>query len=131
MMHQIRNILFINVVVILLLHSLTPHRHYEEMTYVEHEKVHENANSIIDYLGLAFHQDVNLSLEHLTIEKTNYFKEIDFKKINSLINFAISEIEVAHTQRTSHLRTSPEKLLIRFILQANGLRAPPNYDFYL
>ena len=130
-MYLIRNILLINVVAILLLHSLTPHRHHEEMTYVEHKKAHENMDSIIDYLGLAFHQDASSNLENFFLEKTNYFKEFDSKYFNFPINFTSPKVEILYTKIKPLFRKLPEKSLIKFIVLANGLRAPPNYGFYL
>ncbi len=130
-MNQIRNILLINVVGILLLHSFIPHRHQEEMTYVEHQKAHEDANSIIDYLGLAFHQYASSNLENFFLEKTNDFKEFDAKYFNFSINLTTPKVEFIYTKTKSLSRKLPEKLLIKFIILANGLRAPPTYGFYL
>lgn len=125
-MYQIRNVFLINAVAIFLLHSLTPHRHHEEMTYVEHKKAHENANSIIDYLGLAFHQDSNSNLKNFILEETNYFKEFDSKDFNFPINSTIPKVEILSTKIISFLSRDPEKSLIKFIVLTNGLRAPPN-----
>jgi hypothetical protein len=125
-MFQIRNIFLINAVAILLLHSLTPHRHHEEMTYEEHKKAHQNANSIIDYLGIAFHQETNYNLENYFLEGTNYFKEVDSKGFNFPINATFPKVEILITKTISFYRSLPGKSLIKFIILANGLRAPPN-----
>ena len=49
-----RNILLNITLGIVLLHGLIPHLHHEDMTTIEHDTTHQNANDLVDYLGLAF-----------------------------------------------------------------------------
>ncbi len=47
----------------LVTHELVPHRHHEELTENEHQKEHLNANNLVDFFSLVFHQ--NLGNHHL------------------------------------------------------------------
>lgn len=48
---------------ILLLHSFMPHQHHSEISEERHSLEHKDADSILDYLLLAFH--ANLGENHL------------------------------------------------------------------
>jgi hypothetical protein len=47
----------------LVTHELVPHRHHEELTENEHQREHQEAQNVIDFLSLVFHQ--NLGGHHL------------------------------------------------------------------
>ena len=130
-MLQIRNILLINIVAILLLHSIIPHRHHEEMTCAEHAKAHENTKDVIGYLRLAFHEATNYNLENALFQKTDYAKNFDSLRIDFQVNFGFTKSEILYTQINPFFRTLPQKSHLEFFILANGLRAPPTDGFYL
>ncbi len=129
-MDLIKNILLINVVVIIFLHSLVPHMHHMEMTFVDHKKAHENANDILDYLGLVFHEGVNYNLENFVSEESGRFKNFDSRDLNLLVNSCYTKNDILYSHENPFLRTLHQNSLTEFIKLSNGLRAPPNFDFY-
>ena len=49
----------------LILHSLVPHHHHDELSDEEHEIEHDSAETLLDYLELLFHVDAGDGhLEH-------------------------------------------------------------------
>ncbi len=130
-MYLARNILLIKAVVIILFHSLIPHRHHGEMTFEEHKITHEKATDIIDYLGLAFHEDSNNKFENYNPVEQNSLRKIDPNGFNFLISTSFAKDKSIFEGERPSFRTRSRKLFIdRTTILANGLRAPPNHDYY-
>jgi hypothetical protein len=129
-MYRVRNILLLNVVVIIFLHSLVSHRHHGEMTFIDHKKTHENADNIFDYLGLAFQQGEDYSLENFISEESARLKCLDSQSFYFLANPLFAENGILFIPINTTFKTFHQNSLAEFIIRANGLRAPPNYGFY-
>lgn len=129
-MQIINNILIFKAVGILLLHTLIPHGHHFEMAYEEHIKVHENADDIIDFLGLGFQQDSTNQLENFTPHGQNLLKQIDFIDFNFLTSVLFVKDESTLRSGGLYFKTQPQNLFNTFLLPSNSLRAPPDSDFY-
>ena len=63
---------------ILLLHSVVPHQHHDEVDSAAHYLEHQQAEGILDLLGTAFH--LNLGSDHL-----ESFKKSDQSQLQKLV----------------------------------------------
>jgi hypothetical protein len=125
-MFLVKKVLFIQIVGIILFHSLIPHRHHEEMTNVEHNIAHENANDLIDYLGLIFHEGPNDTLKNYTISEISSQNNVNFPA-----NMNFDNIEILPAKVCLYFGDQPQKLFSCLKTLSNGLRAPPVHDYYL
>jgi hypothetical protein len=100
------------------------------MTFIDHEKTHENADNLFDYLGLAFHQGGDYSLENFISEEPTHLRHIDFQGFNFLASPLFTENGILFIPINPSFKTLHQNSPAEFILRANGLRAPPNCDFY-
>lgn len=64
----LKNILLILAAIIVLFHNIMPHEHHSQMDDAEDSIEHKEANSLLDYLQLAFHFDTGV--DHLENFKT-------------------------------------------------------------
>ncbi len=64
------------IIAFIILHTVIPHKHHEEMTINEHITLHKNANNLFDYLSLAFHTDLLKNLESGTQFNNRVFELI-------------------------------------------------------
>jgi len=122
--------MFIQVVVMVLLHSVMPHKHQVEMTYEEHSIAHKTAADYIDYIALAFHQGTANDLENYLITKKETQQEtqvLDFHSFGiPIFNINTSFI----TTETRSLNNQSNHRKNSFRLLPYGLRAPPKFDYY-
>ncbi len=65
---------------ILLMHSILPHEHHSELDENQHIEAHETANSLIDYIKLAFH--IDLGQDHLESYKVTQQEVLAFDLIS-------------------------------------------------
>ena len=56
-MQCIRMFALFSALLIVFLHSFIPHKHHSEFSFTEHEKTHQEASDLLDFLSLAFHVD--------------------------------------------------------------------------
>ena len=126
----LRYLLLIQVVGILLLHSLIPHRHLSEMTNAEHVLAHEIANDFIDYLGLAFQHSSNENSNYYIFSEQNSSTTIDLDDSFFLAGTNCTHPEVVPTSIGLHLKNPSQKSLDHINPSSNGLRAPPIHDYY-
>ncbi len=99
------------------------------MTYQEHKVIHENADDIIDYLGLTFHHDPNYSLKNYTPIGQSHPKDLNFNGFNFLANACFAKGEFINKDKNQYQATRFENTFNGFIVLENGLRAPPRYGF--
>ncbi|MFI0430132.1 hypothetical protein [Mariniflexile sp. HMF6888] len=129
-MNFLRNILFFNVVVIIVFHALIPHKHHGEMTEEEHNMTHKNATGIIDIIGLAFHQGSSNNLDNYIISEQHSLNKVDF---NGLVVFAgifSIDFKLFPTNERPTTTIRPDIISNTYIINSNGLRAPPSFDSY-
>ncbi|WP_236980779.1 hypothetical protein [Membranihabitans maritimus] len=80
MVKRLRDISFLIVGLIILVHNITPHLHHDEISEEQHLKAHYEANNVLDWILLSFHN--NLENGHLEcyseIENINLSPNLDF-----------------------------------------------------
>ena len=125
----IRNISLYLTLGIVLLHALIPHLHHEEMTPVEHDTTHENANDLVDYLSLAFQHGSEDNLTIFISSEQTSTRSIELDDLQGcVINNTFTE--VVSTSKKPNLNTQSQSLFNQIIVSSNGLRAPPAHDYY-
>ena len=126
-MQYLKKILALNIFLFIILHSIIPHKHHNEMSCEENFNIHSNANDIIDYLSLIFH----------TTSGTNF--ETYFSKNSSHINKNPKTLEIKQTFLFTYLNNNLTILLwyiadtIHILISTENitpicLRAPPDYQ---
>lgn len=68
------NIGFFLATILLMLHSVLPHQHHDELSQEEHLAQNEEARTWLDYLKLAFHTDLGDS--HLEEFETQNYSQL-------------------------------------------------------
>ena len=130
-MLNMRNIWLIQIVGMLLLHVMIPHRHHEEMTFSEHERSHEHAKNIIDYLELAFHQATDYSLDNIISEQCLQAENFNPSSGDSLHKFDFTELKFLFNPTKAKYKLLSQGYSPTFITCINGLRAPPIHGYHL
>jgi hypothetical protein len=125
----IRNILLYTTLGVVLLHSHIPHLHHGEMTTIEHDTTHQNANDLVDYLGLAFqHGSADGSTIFILSEQTST-QTIDLDDLQGCgVNNTFTDL--ISTSKSQNLSTHSQPLFNKTTVSSNGLRAPPAHDYY-
>ena len=129
MINVIKQILFKSSLVIILLHTLISHKHYDEMSEVEHAALHQNNDDILDLLVLFFHESNDESIDNLVIAQFDV-KEIFKNTIVSNVFLSSSDFPFFNTsyfRKELYINTSNFSSI--FFIKLNGLRGPPS--FYL
>ncbi|WP_457618800.1 hypothetical protein [Lutibacter sp.] len=122
-MGLIKQILFKSVLVVILLHALIPHRHYDEMSEKEHFALHQNNDNIIDLVKIFFHENNDESLDNLLFAQFNIQKTTQSK--TPILN---EEFEgyINVENKLIQKNTSPYGVCyITIFVDVNGLRGPP------
>ncbi len=122
----IRKILFISVTLLILLHTLIPHRHHSEMSYTEDIIAHNKADDIFDFLSLAFHQDSSVYI--INSVSNEYFIEKNQLDLFTFLNTPIFTRSYFYSKKTPIFHNSNLKKTT-LTVALNGLRAPP-YLFF-
>ena len=126
-MNAVKKILFLAVGAFLLLHILIPHNHREEMTAGQHRSAHENADGIIDFIGLALHEGSGHDAQVYTTQQSSFDKKIELDSGEAeYANFPISEASLFRPF-TPIIGCSINNLNLFFC----GLRGPPAHDYFL
>jgi len=119
-------ILFNSVLVLILLHTIIPHPHSDELTEEKHFELHQKSNSLIGIIKLAFHESNDNNLDNLIFAQYDSAKKIGSKykypKI-SLFNNTQSIVEKRETEKIVKSNTNNFKRLL--FVKLNGLRGPP------
>ena len=119
---------------VLLLHNVIPHLHHEEMNNLCHEEKHDEADTLLDWLLLSFHE--NLGQDHLECyseyEHPDMVSTFQLGGLEPLIVLVcpkivpVQELSFVYVSDFSFL--IKEKLPSSYYYQANtALRAPPQY----
>lgn len=124
-MRPIRYIMFLEAVIVILLHALIPHVHHGEITFEAHVKAHAKAHTIFEILELKFHK-------HLSVDLTNYTlaQSVALKKVP--INKGVPSYSFTNQYSTQVLKLYFHTWTFRYIalskelhLESSGLRGPP------
>ncbi|WP_456424421.1 hypothetical protein [Lutibacter sp.] len=122
-MELIKQLLFKSVFVIILLHALIPHRHYDEMSAKEHFALHQNNDNIIDLVKIFFHENNDESLDNLLFAQFNIQKTTQSK-----IPILKEEFKGYTNEENKLLQKNiaPSNVCyIPIFINTNGLRGPP------
>jgi len=119
-------ILFRTVLIVIALHAVIPHPHSNELTEEKHFELHQNSNSLVGIIRLAFHESEDESLDNLIYAQYESIKKIDSKhkypKV-SIFENTISLFGKVITRKIVEWNTNNfDKLLF---VKLNGLRGPP------
>jgi hypothetical protein len=124
----VRYILFINVGIVILLHTLIPHEHHQKMTYIDDLVAHKKACNVFEIIGLAFHEGPSSCLDEITIRSSKYF--IRFEKNNpKIIRFSNEyKYKIKAALKTKHSINSQTSQTYGKYSDSNRLRGPPKFD---
>lgn len=122
----LKYILFRTVLLVIVLHTIIPHPHSDELTEEEHFELHKKSNSLIGIIRLAFHESEDESLDCLIYAQYESIKKIDskhkypkvsiFENTNSIFEKVVTRKIVEWNNHNF------DKLLF---VKLNGLRGPP------
>jgi len=121
----VRNIFLGLVVNMVLFHAVVPHKHHDQMQDGENIVVHENADTIIDFLALGFH--LNPDRGHLE----NYYpsnaqpsedRDTPFPFLTFIPENFFSTVSI---QSQEFFPAETSELFNNSILSAYMLRGPP------
>jgi hypothetical protein len=121
-MKQIKTIFIILAGAILLLHTFLPHEHHDELKQNQNIEAHANANSLLDYIKLAFH--VDLGEDHLEGYKITQHEQLNFDLILFFSLDYSFEIQLT-AGAAQHFVNFEEKLHSRYYSRHLSLRGPP------
>lgn len=118
-----RNILFNTALVVILLHTIIPHPHSEDMVEKEHVKLHNNSNSLYGILRFVFHESNDENLDSLVFVQYNIDHktklECQYLEIyKPYFNFSKTVEKAVYT----YFKSTITKI---FIFDLNGVRGPP------
>jgi len=121
-----KKILFNSVLVLILLHACIPHPHSGELTDEKHFELHQNSNSLIGIIRLAFHESDDENLDNLIFAQYESVKKIHSKHKYpnvSIIENTTSTVEKITRDRIVKWNTNNFNRLL--FVKLNGLRGPP------
>jgi hypothetical protein len=120
-----RNILFNTALAVILLHTIIPHPHSEEMVKKEHIKLHHNSNSIYGILRFVFHENNDENLDSLVFAQYNIENKTKIECQYQEINIAhFNSSKIVNKTVYKDLKSNINKL---FIVKLNGVRGPPPF----
>ena len=122
----LRKVALFSVGIILVVHSVVPHLHENELTRTESYTAHATANDFLDFIALAFQQDRTHFLDSFLLSKaaasiTNQAFELPILLSSSLLLFILNLFFV---RRESTLK-GKQNTTTQILAGAFGLRAPP------
>jgi hypothetical protein len=125
-MRQVQFIVQFIAVLILLVHSIVPHHHHDELSEWEHQQEHLEASNILDYLALSLHFDhPDGQLEEFTTAQSDV-TDIDHYDQISDAPVSISEITFPTTKEGKNHFYTYQADLGTFSISALTLRGPPS-----
>lgn len=125
-MRQFQIIVQFFAVLILLIHSIIPHRHHAELSDAEHQKEHIEASSLFDFLALSFHFDhPEGQLEDFTSAQSDVS---DVDQLDQLADFSGPIMATAFpefAEEDNHVY-SYQSANGQFSASSHSLRGPPS-----
>lgn len=126
-----RNILFNTALAVILLHTIIPHPHSEDMVEKEHIKLHNNSNSIYGILRLVFHESNDENLDSLVFAQYNIDNKTKVDK-KTKVDYQYPEINIAYFNISENVNKTVYKNLKSnihklFIVKLNYVRGPPSF----
>jgi len=122
----ISDILFSLVLGVITLHAVIPHPHSNELTEEEHFEIHKNADSLVGFLRLTFHESDDDTLDNPVVTQNENIKTIEGKHINSTASFFYSSLLIIENAETAIAPAwKTDNFIKLLIVKPNGLRGPP------
>lgn len=121
-----RNILFDSVLVLILLHTIIPHPHSDKLTEEKHLELHQNSNSLIGFIRLAFHESDDENLDNLIFVQFESVKKTDSKHTYpkvSIFDNTTSTVGKITTEKILKSNTNNFDRLL--FVKLNRVRGPP------
>jgi len=119
-------ILFRTVLIVVALHAIITHPHENELTLEKHLKLHQESNSLIGIIRLAFHENNDENLDNLMFVKFENVKKLNYNLTYSTTSSLNSTLPTEIERKTKKTNNSSidnfNKLLF---VKLNGLRGPP------
>lgn len=121
-----RNILFDSVLVLILLHTIIPHPHSYKLTEEKHLELHQNSNSLIGFIRLAFHESDDESLDNLIFAQYESVKKTDSKHTCPKVSIFDNKTSTVGKIKTEKiLKCNSNNFYRLFFVELNRLRGPP------
>lgn len=112
------------------LHTLFPHEHHDELSSVEHEVQHLEADSLIDFIKLIFHEDMGEGhLEHVVV---GHILSLDFQLDYNFQNVTYQQYAFLSTENRLNNTQVKEEFVLhdispqRIYYQEPTHRGPPS-----
>ena len=123
-MKLVSKILSFLAISIIIAHAIIPHAHHSDVPEGEHAVVHQQAETIFDYVALAFHiEQQDGALEQFVQDNDNItFDNISIPHIAIL--YAVFAPSNKHQETTSHI-VNNIPLRNNLFTDSFGLRGPP------
>ena len=122
----LKYILFRTVLIIVTLHAIIPHPHSDELTEKKHFELHENSNSLIGFLSLAFHECNDESLDNLIFAQYEGVQKIDSKHKYPKVSIFYSTTSIVEKRATEKILERNTYNFNRLLfVKLNRLRGPP------
>ena len=119
-----RNILFHSALLVILLHTIIPHPHSEDLRLKEHSIIHSNSHSIYGVLRLIFHESNDENLDSLVFYQYSIDKKIKVENQNLAIDITyFNASKIVNKKVYKNLKSNIHTL---FIVTQHGVRGPPS-----
>ncbi len=122
----LKYILFRIVLVVIVLHAIIPHPHSDEISKEKHVVIHQESNSLIGIIRLAFHENNDEYLDNLVVFPVKNIKTLDDKTSFSsvaILSTLFPEREVHNSKKET--LTYHNDFHKNLFVKLNGMRGPP------
>lgn len=125
----IKQVLFKSALVVILLHTLISHKHYDEMSEIEHSVLHQNSDDLLDLLVLFFHESNDDSIDDLVFAQFDVKHFFKYSIASSALLSSLDSIYFDPSNCLKILNKSTSIFISTSFVKLNGLRGPPSFLF--
>jgi hypothetical protein len=126
MVKLFKKILFNSVLVVILLHTVIPHPHSDELTEEKHFELHKKSNSLIGIIRLAFHESDDENLDNLIFAQYESVNKTDSKpKYPKVLLFNKTPSLTVKRETEKIVKWNTDNFNRLLFVKLNGLRGPP------
>ena len=119
-------ILFKTVLIVITLHAIIPHPHSNELTEEKHINLHENSNSLLGIIRLAFHENDDENLDNLIFAQYESVKKMDSKHNYPLASILFNTTSITKKRTSEKItKSNTNNFSSLLFVKLNGLRGPP------
>lgn len=127
MIKLLEKIVISSVLVVILIHTFTPHLYSDRITEAEHSAIHNDTDSLFDLISFSFHENNHENLDHLIVTQNDGIEKYEIEQSNStidILNCSLSVIEKALVNQIIQRDTNSTHKI--FIVHLNTERGPPS-----